>query len=118
MTLTGKFASLIMALFMALCLSLPAFGLSLDDAKSQLDTAKTQGLVGETPTGYLAVVRNSGQAGDIVEVINQARREEYARIAQKHDIAASQVEAVAGKKAIEKTPPGQFVKVDGRWVKK
>lgn len=114
MTLTGKIASLIMAL----CLSLPAFGISLNDAKSQLEAAKTQGLVGETPTGYLGVVRDSGQASDIVEVINQARRQEYARIAEKHDIAVSQVEAVAGKKAIEKTPPGQFIKVDGQWVKK
>ena len=114
MILTGKIARLIMAL----CLSLPAFGLSLDDAKSQLDTAKAQGLVGETPTGYLAVVRDSGEASEIVEVINQARRQEYARIAEKHDIAVSQVEAVAGEKAIEKTPPGQFVKVDGQWVKK
>ena len=114
MTLTGKIASLMMAL----CLSLPAFALSLEEAKSQLDEAKAEGLVGETPTGYLAVVREGGQAGEIVEVINQARREEYTRIAEKHDIAVSQVEAVAGKKAIEKTPPGQFVKVDGRWVKK
>lgn len=108
----------ISALLLALCLSLPALAMSLDEAKSQLDAAKSQGLVGETATGYLDVVKNQGQAQAIVEAINQARRDEYARIAQKHGIAVTKVESVAGKKAIEKTPAGQYVKVDGEWRKK
>lgn len=106
------------ALLLTLCLSLPALALSLEQAKDQLDAAKRQGLVGETPAGYLEVVRPEGQAREIVEAINQARREEYARIAQKHDIPVAQVETVAGKKAMEKTPPGQYILLDGQWVKK
>lgn len=106
------------ALLLMLCLSLPALALSLEEAKGQLDAAKRQGLVGETPEGYLEVVRPEGQAREIVEAINRARREEYARIAQKHDIPVAQVETVAGKKAIEKTPPGQYILLDGQWVKK
>lgn len=108
----------ISALFLALCLSLPVMALSLDEAKSKLDTAKSQGLVGETPTGYLDVVSAQGEAREIVQTINAARRAEYTRIAEKHGIAVTKVESVAGQKAIEKTPAGQYIKVDGQWQKK
>lgn len=106
------------AFILVLCLAVPAFSMGLDEAKSQLETAKQQGLVGETPTGYLEVVKAEGNARGIVEAINKARRDEYARIAEKHDIPVTQVETVAGKKALEKTPAGQYILVDGEWVKK
>lgn len=105
-------------LALALCLSLPAFGISLNEAKNQLETVKQQGQVGETPTGYLDVVGSDERAREIVDAINEARRQEYARIARKHNIPVTQVETVAGKKAIEKTPAGQFVVIEGQWVKK
>lgn len=106
-------------LLLALCLSLPVFALSLEEAKSQLDAAKSEGRVGETPTGYLEVVGTANsEARDIVETINAARRREYARIADKHDIPVAEVEAVAGQKAIKKTPPGQYIMVNGNWQKK
>ena len=98
------------AFFLVLCLALPAAAMGLQEAKNQLDTAKQQGLVGETPTGYLDVVKASGNA--------QARRDEYARIAEKHDIPVTQVETVAGQKALERTPSGQYILKDGQWVKK
>ncbi len=106
------------ALLMALVLAAPAAALSLDDAKNRLDSAKSEGLVGEMPSGYLGVVTGSGDAAAIADAINQARRNEYARIAEKHSIPVSQVEVVAGKKALEKTPSGQYIQVDGRWVRK
>lgn len=106
------------ALILALCLAMPAFSMGLEEAKSQLDTAKQQGLVGETPTGYLEVVKPDGNARGIVDAINKARRTEYARIAEKHDIPVTQVETVAGQKALEKTPAGQYILVDGEWVRK
>ena len=112
-----RFAQL-SALILVLCLSGPAFSMGLAEAKNQLDTAKQQGLVGETPAGYLEVVRSGGNAGAIVEAINEARRNEYARIAEKHNIPVAQVETVAGKKALEKTPAGQFIQIDGEWVRK
>lgn len=105
-------------LALALCLSLPALGISLNEAKNQLEAVKQQGQVGETPTGYLDVVGSDGRAREIAEAINEARREEYARIAQKHNIPVTQVETVAGKKAMEKTPAGQFILTEGQWVKK
>lgn len=106
------------ALMAALCLAMPALAMELDEAKERLDSAKQQGLVGETPTGYLDVVKPDGEAKAVVDAINQARREEYARIAEKHDIPVTQVETVAGKKALEKTPAGQYILVEGEWVRK
>ena len=63
-------------------------------------------------------MRAEGQAKEVVEAINSARRDEYKRIAEKHNIPVTQVETVAGKKAIEKTPSGQYVQMGGKWVKK
>ncbi|WP_297796222.1 YdbL family protein [uncultured Marinobacter sp.] len=106
------------AFILAIAMSVPALAMGLDEAKQKLESVKQQGLVGETPTGYLDVVRGEGDAREVVEAINSARRDEYTRIAEKHDIPVTQVETVAGKKAIEKTPSGQFVLIEGQWVKK
>ncbi|WP_372965623.1 YdbL family protein [Marinobacter sp.] len=106
------------AVLLTIAMAVPAFGMSLSDAKQKLEAAKQQGLVGETPTGYLGVVRAEGDTREVVDAINSARRDEYTRIAEKHAIPVTQVETVAGKKAIEITPSGQFVLIDGRWVKK
>lgn len=85
-----------------------------------LDAAKAQGLVGETPTGYLAPVKApSPEVKALVERINGERRARYEAIARKNGIEVSAVEKLAGKKAIEKTPPGQFVRTPGgQWVQK
>jgi uncharacterized protein YdbL (DUF1318 family) len=106
------------ALVLAFGISASVLAMGLDEAKQKLDSVKQQGLVGETPTGYLDVVRAEGQAKEVVEAINSARRDEYKRIAEKHNIPVTQVETVAGKKAIEKTPAGQYVEMGGKWVKK
>ncbi|WP_296931975.1 YdbL family protein [uncultured Marinobacter sp.] len=106
------------ALVLAFGISASVLAMGLDEAKQKLDSVKQQGLVGETPTGYLDVVRAEGQAREVVEAINSARRDEYKRIAEKHNIPVTQVETVAGKKAIEKTPTGQYVQMGGKWVKK
>ncbi|MEQ5817243.1 YdbL family protein [Marinobacter sp. NFXS11] len=106
------------ALVLAFGISASVLAMGLDEAKQKLDSVKQQGLVGETPTGYLEVVRAEGQAQEVVEAINSARRDEYKRIAEKHNIPVTQVETVAGKKAIEKTPSGQYVQMGGKWVKK
>lgn len=104
------------ALVLAFGISASVLAMGLDEAKQKLDSVKQQGLVGETPTGYLEVVRAEGQAKEVVEAINSARRDEYKRIAEKHNIPVTQVETVAGKKAIEKTPSGQYVQMGGKWV--
>lgn len=110
--------NVLLLLVLGLCLSLPVLALPLEEAKAQLEETKQAGTLGEKSTGYLGVVKAEGQAAAIAEAINQARRQEYQRIAAKHGIDLTEVEVVAGKKAIEKTPPGQYVMVEGRWLRK
>jgi len=84
-----------------------------------LDEAKGQGLVGEQPNGYLEVVKADAAADvrALVADINAKRRQKYDEIAGKNQTSLQVVEALAGKTAIEKTPPGQYVKSpSGAWV--
>lgn len=94
---------------LAVLLSMTAWAIDLHSAKSQ-------GLVGETESGYLAAVASPSQeVSTLIREVNLQRRKEYERIARENGIALSDVEALAGKKAIEKTPSGQFVKLGGAW---
>ena len=103
---------------LVLTISLPLVAMDLQQAMSSLGTAKTQGLVGEQPDGYLGVVTKSDSADEIIKLINDARRAEYQRLAKENAIALPDVEAIAGQKAMEKTPAGQYVQVNKKWMKK
>jgi len=123
--LRAAFVSLVMltGVFAVTAIQTPsaqANDMTLQQAMSALSGAKADGLVGETETGYLDVVNNAdnARAQQIVKLINDARRSEYARIASQNNIAVAEVEALAGQRAIERTPPGQYVKVNDRWLRK
>lgn len=86
----------------------------------ELDDAKARGLVGEDASGYIAAV-GAADAGikALIEEVNRKRREEYERIARANDIDVSDVEKLAGKKAIEKTQPGHYIRLPGGgWQRK
>ena len=103
----------VVSFFLLLSTAAVAFALTLDEAKSQ-------GFLGEQPNGYLGLVVSSAPAEtkNLLQEINQKRSEEYHRIAQKNGTSLQVVEALAGKKAIEKTSHGQYVKLpSGQWVK-
>ncbi|WP_456384999.1 YdbL family protein [Desulfolithobacter sp.] len=88
-------------------------------AALDLQSAKDQGLVGETPSGYLEVVGTATpEIVKLVQTINQKRRSRYLQIARKNGTDLAVVEKLAGKKAIEKTRPGNYIKVNGKWRKK
>ncbi|PKM26123.1 MAG: DUF1318 domain-containing protein [Gammaproteobacteria bacterium HGW-Gammaproteobacteria-13] len=106
------------SLLLLLSLSLPAVALNLNEAMSALGGAKASGQLGEMPNGYLGVVSNSGQAAEIAQLINQARRTEYQKLAAQNGIQLSDVEAIAGQKAIDKTPAGQYIQLEGKWQRK
>ena len=114
MTLFKRFACLLLLL----SLSLPAAALNLNQAMSALGEAKASGQLGEMPDGYLGVVKSSDQANEIARLINQARRTEYQKLANENGITLSDVEAIAGQKAIEKTQAGQYIQVEGQWRRK
>ena len=86
-----------------------------------LEEAKEQGLVGEDASGYLAAVsaKPDKDVRALVTDINDKRRVEYERIAEENGIDVTDVEQLAGKKAIEKTAPGHFIRLpDEDWRKK
>lgn len=84
-----------------------------------LQTAKNQGLVGETPAGYLAEVQSgNAEIAQLVQSINTQRRLQYQEIAQRNNTKIQAVEQLAGKQAIEKTSTGQFIQIGGAWQKK
>ncbi len=83
-----------------------------------LDEAKSRGLVGETSGGYLAPVVSSAEVEALVSSINSQRKAHYLKIASKNDISLAAVEVRAGKKAIEKTPAGQYISTGEGWQKK
>jgi uncharacterized protein YdbL (DUF1318 family) len=96
-------------LAMTFCLlaSLSAFAIDLGAAKSQ-------GLVGERADGYLGAVRGSASADvrTLINDVNSKRKDQYQRIAVKNSIPLAEVEALAGKKTIAKTPSGGWVFVE------
>ncbi|MCY3768323.1 MAG: YdbL family protein [Gammaproteobacteria bacterium] len=84
-----------------------------------LGEAKSQGLIGETPSGYLEPVSGMTDAVKaLIERINQQRREHYAKIAAENNTSLAAVESLAGQKAMDNTKPGNYVKTGGQWVKK
>lgn len=86
-----------------------------------LDEAKSQGLVGERPNGYLGVVspRASAEAQALVNEVNQKRRMAYADIARSNSANLATVETLAGDTAIKNTKPGNFIQLpSGEWTKK
>jgi uncharacterized protein len=85
-----------------------------------LNEAKNAGLVGETLEGYVGLVSASApsEVVALVEDINARRRAEYQRIAQQNQIDLAEVEALAAKKAIDKTRPGGWVRLNGEWRQK
>jgi uncharacterized protein YdbL (DUF1318 family) len=106
------------SLMLALLFTNPAWAMSLNEAMAALSSAKAAGQVGEQPNGYLGAINGSSQSSEIANLINQARRDEYQRLAQQNGIQLGDVEAIAGKKAIEKTPAGQYIQLNGKWVRK
>lgn len=103
---------------LAATLSLPVAAMTLNEAMSALSQAKASGQVGEMANGYLGVVKNEGNATAIASQINDARRKEYQALAKKNGINLNDVETMAGQKAQEKTPSGQYINVGGQWQRK
>jgi len=83
-----------------------------------LQSAKNKGLVGETQSGYLAPLKATPEAQQLVNSINAKRKALYQNIARKNGADLHSVEQLAGKKAIAKTPAGQFINIGGHWKRK
>ncbi len=106
-----RFASLL--LLSAAFLTLPAFAIDLEQAKRE-------GLVGERADGDLGLVVEQAPADvvSLVSDINERRLVEYRRIATANGISLAEVQALAGKKAIERTRPGDWIMTSDGWRQK
>lgn len=85
-----------------------------------LDQAKSDGLIGERTDGYLGLVDATASV-DVVKLVtdvNEKRKAEYQRIAKANDLTMGQVQALAGKKALNKTRSGDWILVNGGWQHK
>lgn len=105
----------------ALLMMLGGLGWSSTSWAVSLQDAKAQGLVGEQPNGYLGLVKADAGADvkALVTDINGKRKEEYQKIAKRNGTELNVVETLAGKKAIEITPAGLYIKLpSGQWTKK
>lgn len=92
----------------------PTWAISLQDAKAQR-------LVGEQANGYLGLVKPGASAAvkALMNDINTKRKKEYQGIARRNKTTLNAVEALAGKKAIDRTPSGQYVRLpSGQWIRK
>lgn len=108
-------------LFRLTLLLLALGSLSSAYAETTLDAAKTQGMVGEQADGYLAPVQDGASADvhALIRGVNAKRKAEYQRIAKANSISLADVEALAGRKAIQRTTPGNYVRMeDGSWRRK
>ncbi len=79
---------------LAACLMLfsaPLFALDLQSAKQQ-------GMVRETPSGYLKAVKSSPEVKSLVSSVNAKRKQHYSRISKKTGASLKAVEQSAGAK--------------------
>ncbi len=87
---------------------------------TDLQQAKTDGLVGEQLNGYLGVVdaSASSEVQALVKDINGKRKAKYEAIASQNNSSLETVELLAGKKTVQKTQPGNFIQTATGWKKK
>lgn len=108
-------------LMMSVLAGLFSLFVTLSAAAATLDSAKSEGWVGEMPTGYLGLVRQDAPADvkALVTDVNGKRKSRYSEIASQQGVPVTEVEKVGGQTAIDKTTPGNYVMdSSGRWVKK
>lgn len=84
-----------------------------------LNEARSKGLVGELPSGYIgAIDKSSSEAKSLVIEINAKRKEKYKQISAETKQNTSTVEKLAAEKIYKKARSGTFFKKGGSWVKK
>lgn len=90
-------------------------------AKAIVDSAKAQGLVGETISGYLAPVSAnvSAEIQAAVNEINIRRKTVYTKMAREQGVQVAEVARVVGEKLIAKAKSGEKIMgEDGVWTTK
>jgi len=87
----------------------------------QLIELKAKGTLGENNKGYIAVLKNEGNAEAVAEGENSDRKIIYQTIADQNNLrdALSTIEKVFASVQRNKAAPGEMIQTeDGQWVKK
>ncbi len=88
-------------------------------AQADLAAAKAAGHIGERPDGLVGATPGAPESAEALAAqINAQRLARYEQIARSNGASVDAVRAVAGRELVERTPPGQFVFVNGAWVRK
>lgn len=98
----------------AVLIAFPALALDLDGARAS-------GLVGERADGYVAAVSANAtpEVRALVQSVNQARKDEYQKVAAKNGQSVDVVEKLAASKIYERAGGGTlFQDASGNWSKK
>jgi uncharacterized protein len=104
----------------ALLLLIAIFGASTSVFALDVQSAKTQGLVGEQTDGYLGIPNPPGsdEVQKFVADVNLKRRAHYQEIAASNGTTLEAVQELAGKKLVEGAKSGEYVRgSDGAWTK-
>ena len=86
-----------------------------------IDTAKAQGLVGESNTGYLAAVKTpaSDEVQTLIKSVNDKRRSAFEKTAASTTATVDQVRYRFHELAVQKTESGHYYQdASGVWKKK
>jgi len=84
-------------------------------------SAKTEGLVGEANTGFLAAVQTpaSAEVRALIADVNKKRKAQFTNTAEKTGTTVVQVANRFYELAVQKTAPGNYYQDSGgRWKKK
>jgi len=87
-------------------------------AKSIVDQAKTNKLVGEKLNGYLGFVAQdvSAEVRAAINEINIKRKSIYTRMAREQNVGVSDIAGLTGEKLVAKAKPGEMTMMgDNQW---
>lgn len=110
--------TLLSALLASVLFTTNTMAMDRDTLHQKYAEAKQTGLIGERPNGYLGIISNQGDVAAIVERINNFRKKRYQEIARESSLPLSDVETRAGQRLYQKAEPGNFILINGKWVKK
>ena len=100
----------------------PPVAQAQSSSKALVNQAKSQGLIGETVSGYLAPVDGATVSQGVRNAMNEiniGRKSVYTRLAREQNLSVEVVAALTGEKQIAKAPAGRKVlDRSGKWRKK
>ena len=103
---------------LAVAIAALTFGVAPNPAAAQavsLDRARSAGWVGELPSGYLGIRESRAGISELVDQVNNQRRQRYRDLATTHGVPMAEIERQAGAQLIGRLGPGQYYMEGNAW---